>query len=109
MKIMPNKIKVFKLLSDGDTYINSTLPVKQSDKQDRIDIDFNSLTYEAKEQLKEISVNTETYIDSLYKSIGKLTGLCRSNIKLYKNLVSLYEQAVDLKNITDQLIEKQSN
>lgn len=109
MNLIPNKIKVFKLLSDGDTYINSTLPVTQSDKQDRLDIDFNSLTYEAKEQLKEISVNTETYIDSLYKSIGKLTGLCRSNIKLYKNLVSLYEEAVELKTITDQLIEKQSN
>ena len=109
MNLIPNKIKVFKLLSDGDTYINSTLPEKQSDKQDNLNIDFNSLTYEAKEQIKEILVNTETYIDSLYESIGKLTGLCRSNIKLYKNLVSLYEQAVDLKNITDQLIEKQSN
>ena len=109
MNLIPNKIKVFKLLSDGDTYINSTLPVTQSDKQDNLDIDFNSLTSEVKEQLREISGNTESYINSLYESIGKLTGLCRSNIKLYKSLVSLYEEAVELKTITDQLIEKQSN
>lgn len=109
MNLIPNKIKVFKLLSDGNTYINSTLPVTQSDKKESIDIDFNGLTLENKEQLKKISDNTETYINSLYESIGKLTGLCRSDIKLYKSLIGLYEQAVDLKNITDQLIEKQSN
>lgn len=109
MNLIPNKIKVFKLLSDGDIYINSTLPVTQSDKQNNLDIDFNSLTYEDKEQLREISGNTESYINSLYESIDKLTGLCRSNIKLYKSLVSLYEEAVELKTITDQLIEKQSN
>lgn len=109
MNLIPNKIKVFKLLSDGNTYINSTLPVTQSDKKDSINIDFNDLTLENKEQLKKISDNTETYINSLYESISKLTGLCRSDIKLYKSLISLYEQAVDLKNITDQLIEKQSN